>query len=431
MNSNNTLSTRLLLLTVVAGLLIGVAITIYALLTKELEHILFFGNPLSTYNSLPIWYLYAIPTLAIFFVNWLISLEPTVREYGVAEIAKAVEDGKFQVTIKGLILKIVASIVSLASGFNVGNEGPSSALGAMISHRLNSLFNLPKRFTTLIISIGASAGIASIFVSPVTGISFALENIAGDFVKNWISPIILASALAFGVSYHFLEPLIFHYSTGKSLNYDYIIASLLFIPVLILFLGLYFTLKRYILATLYRVLHRWIGKRFRNIFFAILGGSTIGTLLLIAPMAVFSGHSMVEALINGNIDISLRVILVLIVLRIVATAISIYANAVGGLFLPLMSIGALVGYGYAEAMVKYWGFSIHPYAFGAIGAGVFMGIVMKLPLTAVILALEITYDYNIIIPTAVIVVFTGYLIEHLIHIEKLKIYTPNRGIGKS
>ncbi len=419
MKHPRALPTQILWLSIVTGLLGGTAVTLYVLLTEGLSRLLFLGDPFSTTRTLPVWYLYAVPTLAILLVNRLISLDPTVREYGVAEIAKAVEEGRYTITLRGLLLKILASTLSLAGGFNVGNEGPSAAIGAMIAHRLNALFALPRRFVTLLVSVGASAGIAAVFVSPVTGISFALENIAGEFLRDRLGPIILAAALAFGVSYQFLHPLVFHYSVGRSFDYDYMLAALLFIPVLLGALGLYFGIKRYLLALLDGAVHRWIGSRWRNLLFSLIGGATIGTLLLTAPIAAFSGHGMVAALINGEIHISLKLIVLVVLLRIVGTAVSIYANAVGGLFLPLMSLGALVGYGYAEALQQTAGFVLHPYAFAAIGAGVFMGVVMRLPLTAVVLALEITYDYNIIVPTAVIVVITGYLMDRLVHIEKL------------
>jgi len=85
----------------------------------------------------------------------------------------------------------------------------------------------------------------------------------------------------------------------------------------------------------------------------------------------------------------------------------------------LMSIGALVGYGFGELLVNY-GINIEPFYFAAIGASVFMGVNMKLPLTAVVVALEITYDYNVIVPSAIMVVTVGYLVSLKFDIHKLR-----------
>ena len=420
-NTANSLPTKILLFSVVTGILSGSAITIYVLLSQAFTTLLFLGHDIQRGdNNLPFWYLYGVPTLAILFVNWMIKQDNSVREYGVAEIAQAVNEGRFNITIKSVILKIIASSISLASGFNVGNEGPSSAIGAMIAYHLNRAFKLPIKFIKLILSVGASSGIAAVFVSPLTGITFALENIAYTLLNKLAGPIILGAIISFAIAYQFLTPLIFDYSIGKYFDYDYIKASLLFIPVIVVSIYLYFGLKRYILHFLNIVVLEYFGEKYRDTIFAIIGGSIIGTILLYAPYAAFSGHEMVEDLINNRIDIPLAIIGVIVLLRIIGTVVSIYSNAVGGLFLPLMSIGALIGYGFAHIAQQYMGLNIHSYAFAAIGASVFMGVVMRLPLTALVLSLEVTYDYNVITATAITLVFTGYLADRKFNIKKLQ-----------
>lgn len=415
------LPSKILLFSVVTGILTGSAITIYVLLSQAFSTLMFLGHDIQRGdNNLPTWYLYAIPILSILFVNWMIRIEPSVREYGVAEISKAVNEGRFNITLKGVILKMIASSISLGSGFNVGNEGPSAAIGAMIAYHLNRWFKLPAKFIQLVLSVGASSGIAAVFVSPITGITFALENIAYALLNKLAGPIILGAIIAFAISYQFLAPLIFDYSIGKYFDYDYIKASLLFIPIMVVSLYLYFGLKRYILHVLNIFVLEYFGKKYRDIIFAIIGGSIIGTILLYAPYSAFSGHEMVEDLINNRIDIPITLIGIIILLRIVGTVVSIYSNAVGGLFLPLMSIGALIGYGFAQIVHIYLGLDIHSYAFAAIGASVFVGVVMRLPLTALVLSLEVTYDYNVITATAITLVFTGYLADMKFNIKKLK-----------
>ncbi len=408
---------RLLSLSILAGLLAGAAVSMYVLATQALSFILFFGRDNTQISSLSPWYLYAVPTLAILVVNRLIEKEPSVREYGVTEIAEAVGGNKAFITLRGLLLKIVASVLSLSSGFSVGNEGPSAAIGAMIAYQLNRFVEVPERFVRLILSIGASSGIAAVFVSPVTGIVFAAENIAHEFVQRLIGPIVLGSLIAFSVAVQFLDPLIFRYSIGRALHYEYMLATLLFVPVILVFLFIYLTLK----DKVFNALNRWTLKyleRWRNLLFALIGGVSIGTLLVYAPFAAFSGHEVVASLINDSLDIPLTLIVGIVLLRIVGTTVSLYANAVGGLFLPLMSIGALVGYGYAEVLARLH-LDIEPYSFAAIGAAVFMGVVMRLPLTAIVLALEITYDYNIVVPTGIAVVLASYVANLNFNIRKL------------
>ncbi|BCD67554.1 chloride channel protein [Nitratiruptor sp. YY09-18] len=158
-------------------------------------------------------------------------------------------------------------------------------------------------------------------------------------------------------------------------------------------------------------------EKHRNIIFALIGSGTIGTLFFIAPYATFSGHELVNYLINDKVHISITLLIVTILHRIIATTISIYANAIGVLFITLMSIGALIGYGFGEVMVSL-GFFIEPFYYAAIGASVFMGTIMELPLTAVIAVLEITYDYNVIISTGIIVALVNFMIPQSLRGEQ-------------
>jgi len=85
-----------------------------------------------------------------------------------------------------------------------------------------------------------------------------------------------------------------------------------------------------------------------------------------------------------------------------------------------MSIGALIGYGFGELLIIYYDFPIElePFYFAAVGAAVFMGVIMKLPLTAVILSMETTFDYNVMVATGVTVILVSYLSNLYFDIKK-------------
>jgi CIC family chloride channel protein len=374
------------------------------------------GDPLKTIPTLPTWYLYFVPTVAIFLVNYLSSKDNHIREYGINEIAESVSENKMILEVKTLFLKVLASVLSLSSGFTVGTEGPSAGIGAMIAYQIHKLFKLPKMLIKMMISVGASAGVAAIFVSPLTGIAFAIENIAYQFIKQYVTYLILASVISFAIALNFLEPIQFFHSSERIINNDYIIANLIFIPFITAFIYLYLFLKKKILhlidINIFKKFHTY-----RNHIFALLGGSVIGTILLLEPQAAFSGKEMVMMLMNQDKHIPLLIIFTIIFLRIIGTTVAIYANAVGGVFLPLMSIGALVGYGFGELMNIYI-FHIEPFYFAAIGASVFMGVIMKLPLTAIILSMETTLDYNVVIAVGISVVLAEYFSNFYFTIKK-------------
>jgi CIC family chloride channel protein len=398
---------KLITAAILTGLISGFFITFYELLITFLTYFFFMGDPYKTIPTLPTWYLYALPTIAIFIVNYLISTDKHIREYGVSEIADSIAQNEMKLKIKTLFLKVIASALSLSTGFAVGTEGPSAGIGAMIAYHFHRLFRLPQMLIKMMISVGASSGIAAIFVSPITGMAFAIENIAYQFIKQYVTYLILASVIAFAVSINYLEPIVFQHSTGRQLDLDYIIANLLFVPFITAFVYFYLFLKQRLLHFIDLEVFKKFTK-YRNYIFAFIGGSVVGTILLIEPHAAFSGKAVVINLMNVENHIPFYFILGIIVLRIIGTTVSIYANAVGGIFLPLMSIGALIGYGFAE-LFTYLHFPVEPFYFAAIGSAVFMGVLMRLPLTAVILAMETTFDYNVVIATGISVVLVEYL----------------------
>jgi len=408
---------KLIVASILTGLISGFFIVFYELLITFMTYIIFLGDPFETIPELPIWYLYTVPTLAIFCVNYLASKDNHIREYGINEIAESVSENKMILTIKTLFFKIIASTLSLSSGFSVGTEGPSAGIGAMIAYQVHKLFQLPKMLIKMMISLGASAGVAAAFVSPLTGIAFAIENIAYQFIKQYSTYLILASVIAFSVSINFLDPIPFYHSKGREINNDYIIANLIFIPFITFFIYLYLFLKKRLLhfidLKIFKTCHRY-----RNHIFALIGGSVIGTILLLEPQAAFSGKEIVMSLINQENHISLILIFTIVFLRIIGTTVAIYSNAVGGVFLPLMSIGALVGFGFGELISSLYAFNVEAFYFAAIGASVFMGVIMNLPLTALVLAMETTFDYNIIVATGISVVLVAYFSSFHFNIRK-------------
>jgi len=408
---------KLIIASLLTGIISGFFITFYEFMITFLSHVLFMGNPFKTIPTLPIWYLYLVPTVSIFIVNYLISKDNYIREYGISEIAESISQNKMILKFKTLFLKVFVSTLSIASGFAVGTEGPSAGMGAMIAYQIHKIFKLPTVLIKMMISVGASSGVAAIFVSPLTGITFAIENIAYQFLKQYIGYVILASVISFSISIKFLASLSFQNSLGKIIDYHYIIPIVLFIPFITTFVYLYLYIKKRLLHVIdleiFKNFHRY-----RNYIFSLIGGSVIGTILVINPHAAFSGKEVVVYFMNDHNTISLILIFTLILLRIVGTTVSLYANAVGGVFLPLMSIGALVGYGYGEILTNLYHFSFQPFYFAAVGAAVFMGVLMKLPLTAVVLALETTFDYNIVVATGVSVVVVSYLSNLYFDIRK-------------
>ena len=236
------------------------------------------GDPIKSIPTLPVWYIYALPTIAIFIVNYIVSRDSNVKEYGLNEVADSIMANKMKLSLKTLFYKIFASALSLSTGFTVGTEGPSASIGAMIAYHVHKWFKLPSMLVKMMISIGASSGIAAIFVSPITGIAFAIEIIAYQFIKQYIGYLILASFVAFSIGIYFLEPIVFLHSQGRVFDFTHLFTHVLFIPFITVFIYLYLFLKKRVLSFIDLEVFRSMS-RYRNHIFALIGGGVIGTIL--------------------------------------------------------------------------------------------------------------------------------------------------------
>ncbi|WP_456479008.1 chloride channel protein [Nautilia sp.] len=407
----------------ITGSISGIFVVIYDLLTKFISKLLFFGDPSQSIHKLPLWYVFFIPIVSIIIINLIIAYDKSVKEYGVSEITEIVSENREMITLKNLFLKIIASALSIGSGFAVGNEGPSAAIGAMIASKIHKLMKLPANLIKPLISVGASSGISAIFVSPITGIAFAIESIAYNFVKSYISFIIIGSLSAFTISVQYLNSFHFIYSAGREIDFRYVYLTALFIPFLTFFIYFYLILQDKILYVLNLKLFNKFGF-LKNLIFAVVGGSVIASILVLSPYGGFTGHNIITLLINEEKMLPVLFIIELLFLRIIATSFSIYSNAIGGMFVPLMSIGALVGYGFG-IIVYQLHIGTEPFYFAAIGAAVFMGVLMKLPFTSIVLALEITNDYNVVVSTGFSVAIITYLTRLNFNIKKFNTININ------
>jgi len=115
---------KLVVASILTGLISGAFIVFYELVITFFTYFFFHGNPFETASRLPAWYLYLLPTVAIFLVNYIVSKDNNIREYGVNEIAESICQNKMILTIRTLFLKIIASALSISTGFAVGTEGP-------------------------------------------------------------------------------------------------------------------------------------------------------------------------------------------------------------------------------------------------------------------------------------------------------------------
>lgn len=348
-----------------------------------------------------------IPVAGGLFVGpWVTFLAPEAKGHGIPEILKAnaLRGGKIRPMV--VLYKAVASIVSIGSGFSVGREGPIAQIGAALGSAFGQLLKLPAARLKNLVACGVAAGIAGVFNTPIAGVMFASEVILRDFGANALNTIVVAAVSASIISRIFL---------GDHPSFD--------VPTYVLHdpmeIFLYFGLGvlAALTAVLFMIVLEQSEARFEKWQFPewlkpACGGLVIGCMGYFFPQIFGSGLATIEDALHGNLP--LAILLGLIFIKILATSISLGAGSSGGVFAPLLFIGAVLGGAFGKLASAHYIVPIAPSgAYALVGMASVFAAAARAPITSILIVFELTGSYGMILPIMVAVV-TATSISQLI-----------------
>ncbi|HBF33150.1 TPA: voltage-gated chloride channel ClcB [Candidatus Sumerlaeota bacterium] len=360
---------------------------VHVLLTRQTT-----GSMVESFVNLPTWQRLLVPALGGVLAGLVILLGKRFgRSKNTTDYMEAVALGNGVLSMRSSLVKTVSSLFSIASGGSIGREGPMVQLSALCASQLGRLrkWSTPRR--RLMVACGAAAGIASAYNAPIAGALFVAEIVLGSIAMESFGPLVFASVLATQTQ-HFLhgsDPLYkipqFQMGTG----WDLIVYMLLGVlcgvlaPWFLRALRLSEKAFSYIKAPIYVR----VG----------LGGLIVGLLAIWYPQVCGNGYSVVTGILNAQW--AWQAILIIFILKIVATCATFGSGAVGGVFTPTIFVGAAVGYLFGVACPHFWpGTPPIPGALALAGMGMFLAATTHAPLMAILMIFEMTLDYQIIMP---------------------------------
>lgn len=376
----------LLVLTLIIGAIVGLVVVAFILLTENLASQMYPAGGSA-------WRRLLVPILGSLIAGVMLQRYfPQARGSGIPQTKAAlfIHDG--YISLRTTVGKFICSSISLASGIALGREGPSVHVGAGISSVLGRRLGLNPNKVKALFPVGAAAALAAAFNTPIAAVLFALEEVMGDMNARVLGSIVLGSATSWIVMRTILgnEPL-FHVPAyelvhpGEILNYAVLGVLGGFISVLFVKLLLY--LRKYFMS-----FPKWCGW-----FLPAVGGTLVGVLGWFVPEVLGVGYGHVSRALNGQL--TLGIMLLLVVLKVVATATCYASGNAGGIFGPSLFIGAMLGGAVgsvAHSFFPDYTGSVGVYALVGMGTA-FAGII-RVPLTSVIMIFEVTRDYSIIVP---------------------------------
>lgn len=316
--------------------------------------------------------------------------------YGFAKFLRKVNiEGGF-IKFRSIIVKILSCSLTIGTGGSAGVEGPIAMVGGALGSQVGKSFRVSGNRMKVYIAAGSAGAVAAMFNAPIAGIFFASEIVLlGTYEFSSFAALVISSALATVISRGYY---------GESPAFDmpayHLINPIVEIPLYII-MGILIGLIAVIhIRVFYNVRDRFNALKLHPQLKPILGALIVGVTAIIFPQVMGDGYDYISEVLSGNGVVWLMILLVFV--KIAATAITIGAGGAGGVFAPALFIGAVIGGafgGFVHSLLP--GLTAHPGAYAAVGIGAFLAASTHAPLTAIFLLFEMTGNYLIIIPIMV------------------------------
>lgn len=375
-----------LALTLLIGALVGLTVVAFIVVTERVGARLY---PVGSAH----WRFLLVPSIGSLAMGFLLfRFFPDARGSGVPQTKAALYAREGRITLSTVFGKFLCTSATLACGIPLGREGPAVQVGGGIASVLGRRIGLSPERVKSLIPVGAAAAIAAAFNTPLAAVLFALEEVVGDLHAPVLGSVVLASATSWGVLRLMLgnDPL-FQVPQYSLVNpWELLIYAVLGVAgglVSVAFTQLLLRSRAWF-ATLPR----------KTVWYQPLaGGLLIGIMGWFVPQVMGVGYKYVGDVLNGGM--TLKLIIALLGMKLVATAISYASGNAGGIFGPSLFLGAMLG-GLVGGIAQHVfpGHVAEPGAYALVGMGTAFAGVVRAPMTSVVMIFEITRDYAVIVP---------------------------------
>ncbi|MGH7963264.1 MAG: chloride channel protein [Candidatus Binatia bacterium] len=331
----------------------------------------------------------ALGGLCVAFLFFFVSHE--ARGHGVPEVIESIAFKGGKIRPQVALIKSLASALTIGTGGSVGREGPIVQIGAALGSSLGQVLRVPSSRLPTLAGCGVAGGIAAVFNAPIAGAFFALEVVMGNFAMPAFGPIMLSSVLATVVSRAYFGNQPAFVVPGYTLVSEWELPFYLLLGIACGLGGLAFM---FVLDTLEKGFAKL---PIHNLLKPALGGLALGAIILFVPNIYGVGYATMSAILRGGIPWPW--LLLLLPVKMGATSLTLASGGSGGLFLPILYLGAITGGLFGFGLGALFPTITAPSgAYALVGMAAFLAGAVHCPITAFLLLFEITGDYHIILP---------------------------------
>ncbi|QGX47041.1 ClC family H(+)/Cl(-) exchange transporter [Streptococcus equinus] len=401
---------------IVVGCAAGIVVSLFRLLIAKIFAQVVKYYQLSHKNPSLLGLILLVSVIVVIAIGFLVKSDPDIKGSGIPHV-----EGE----LKGLLhpdwwsvlwKKFLGGTLAISMGFMLGREGPSIQLGAMAGKGVAKTLKAQRMEQRVLIASGAAAGLSAAFNAPIAGLLFVVEEIYHQFSRLvWISALV-ASLVA-----NFISLNIFGLTPVLDMP-----GELVILPLkdywLLLILGAFLGAMGYLYekVTLNAgVVYDFLGKvcHIPNYFYGIFAAVLIIPIGYFFPQLLGGGNGLITSLTTSHL--TLAVVFLYFIIRFIWSALSYASGLPGGIFLPILTLGALLGFGFGLG-VNQLGFisTAALINFLVLGMAGYFGAISKAPLTAMILVTEMVGDFRQLMTIAV-VTLVAYIVMDLLKGEPI------------
>ena len=324
---------------------------------------------------------------------------PAARGSGIPQVKVAYAAHGGRLRLRDSLGKFVIGVLQIGTGSSLGREGPTVQICAGVASGLGRLAGVSQRNLRRLIPVGAAAGIAAAFNAPIAAVTFTIEEIVGTLDQTLLSGVIVAAALAAAVERVVLGghpvfdvPHISGLESASSLV-SYAVLGLAAALASVAFSESLLGVRRWFSGM--RRIPRWLHPALGAL---ATGALAAGFLALLGVGGITGGgYAVLGDALAGKLAVG--TLLALAAGKLVATVASYSSGGAGGIFAPSLFLGGMLGgaVGFLDMAVFD-----HPQAqvasFALVGMGAVFAGVVRAPITSVLIIIEMTNGYSLILP---------------------------------
>lgn len=378
------------------GILTGIIASLFQLsiswIDSSLQVVLVFLQQ----QGWPVTWCSAFISMLMVLVAWLLVffLAPEASGSGVPEIEGALLHKRPIYWHRLIPVKFFAGILALSAKMVMGREGPTIQMGGNIGKMLGDVLSVSSHRRDTLIAAGSAAGLAAAFNAPLAGVLFVMEEMRNQFNYSFLNfkMVIICCVTATITMQYFLgsgpaiSMQIFPLPSLNSLGYFLLFGCLMGLTGLLFNKTLVFFLD-------------FVGKLNpqKKLIYVLIVGGAVGYLAVAYPGTVGGGYEIIAQ--SLHLTYGVKALLLLLISRFFFTFFSYSTGVPGGIFAPMLALGTLLGLATFE-MIHFFlpDLDIYPGMFAVAGMGALFAASVRSPITGVILVVEMTQNYSLILP---------------------------------